>query len=261
MFIGHGDYPPEPPNRDDFPEGAMGGMMFQEAMKNYNMSFQAWSADKDKEYFGLDLVSRPNSDYKGFRTTFDTKNVSGWGAVESSPNFNLAQIEATGTIPNYLLKNVEPIELSTSLYKDLETKDKEAMIRADIPISDSLTPYIQSTTGDWEDALKYGINLDKTGQLGDWDYQLTGNIDQDKDYRIGADLTTELMGGKVGAQGWYNADDTWYTGIGGKWKWGKPKKKSRTSTYGFNNPEEALKFAEKKNLFADGGLANILKIK
>lgn len=48
-------------------------MMFQEAMKNYNMSFQAWSADKDKEYFGLDLVSRPNSDYKGFRTTFDTK--------------------------------------------------------------------------------------------------------------------------------------------------------------------------------------------
>ena len=278
MFIGHGDFPPEPPNRDDFPEGAMGGMMFQEAMKNYNMSFQAWSADKDKEYFGLDLVSRPNSDYKGFRTTFDTKNVSGWGAVESSPNFNLAQIEATGTIPNYLLKNVEPIELSTSLYKDLETKDKEAMIRADIPISDSLTPYIQSTRGDWGDDLKYGLNLDKTGQLGDWDYNVIGNIDQDKDYRLQADIGTDNVGiggwfdqdndyrlqadigtDNVGVGGWYDSDGNWHAGVTASWKWGEPDKKSKT--YSFNDPEEALKFAEKKKLFADGGLANILKIK
>ena len=84
---------------------------------------------------------------------------------------------------------------------------------------------------------------------------ICGRFDQDNDYRLQADIGTD----NVGVGGWYDSDGNWHAGVTASWKWGEPDKKSKT--YSFNAPEEALKFAEKKKLFADGGLANILKIK
>ena len=79
IFIGHGDFPPNP---DDYPEPEM-----------YMAAMQIWEADKNKDYFGIELVSEPNADYTGGKTTFATKNVSDWAAVETSPDENLAMIE------------------------------------------------------------------------------------------------------------------------------------------------------------------------
>ena len=76
-----------------------------------------------------------------------------WGAIETSPNDSLAYVEGTGIIPNYLLKD-SPIEISGSHYQDLDTDDKQTMIRADIPVlSQSITPYVEKETGDWSDEL------------------------------------------------------------------------------------------------------------
>ena len=150
IFIGHGDFPPDPENFSN-PE-------------MYMMAMKMWEADKNKEYFGLDLVSKPESEYTGAKGTFATENVSGCGAIETSPNDSLAYVEGTGIIPNYLLKD-SPIEISGSHYQDLDTDDKETMLRADIPVSDSITPYVEKKTGDWSDELKYGINLDKSGEI------------------------------------------------------------------------------------------------
>ena len=218
--------------------------------EHYQMAYDAWTADKNNEFFGLDLVSKPESDYKGARGTFSTENVSGWGAVESSPDFNLAQIEGTGTIPNYLLKDQEPIEISSSYYQDLDTDDKETQIRADVPLPYGITPYVGKTTGDWGDNTEYGINLDKSGKIGNWDYNLTGNIDQDKDYRLQADIGTD----NIGIGGWYDADGNWHAGVQAKWQWGEPEKK-KSSSFTTNNPEEAWDYTKKK-LFAKGGIAN-----
>ena len=236
IFIGHGDFPPNPENFRD-PE-------------MYQMAYKAWEADKNKEYFALDLVSKPESDYTGAKGTFSTENVSGWGAVETSPDFNLAYIEGTGTVPNYLLKDSEPIEISSSYYQDLDTDDKETQIRADIPLPYGITPYAGKTEGDWGDTTEYGINLNKTGELGNWDYNLTGNIDQDKDYKLQADIGTD----NVGIGGWYDADGNWHAGIQAKWQWGQPEKKKHSS-FTTSNPEEAWEYSKKK-LFAKGGIAN-----
>ena len=236
IFIGHGDFPPNPENFLN-PE-------------HYQMAYAAWEADKNKEYFGIDLVSKPDSDYQGARGTFFTENVSGWGAVESSPNFNLAQIEGTGTIPNYLLKDQEPIEITGSHYQDLDTDDKETTIRADIPLPLGITPYVGKTTGDWGDTTEYGINLDKSGELGNWDYNIAGNIDQDKDYRLQADIGTD----NVGIGGWFDAQGNWHAGVQAKWQWGEPEKKKHT--YTTSDPEEAWNYSKKQNFFATGGIAN-----
>ena len=248
LFIGHGDFPPNP---DDYPEPEM-----------YMAAMKIWKADKNKDYFGIDLVSEPALDHKGVRTTFDTKNISGWGAVETSPDENLAYLEGTIDLPNYLVED-KPIELSSSFYKDLDTEDKEAMIRADIPISESITPYIKKTTGDWEDELKYGINLDKSGELGNWDYQLTGDIDQDKDYTLKGGLTTDFMGGDMGLHGYIDEDGNWQAFAGVKWKIGDGKKKDQT--YQTTDVGEAYDYLKEmasggRVSFTKGGLANILKV-
>ena len=235
IFIGHGDFPPNPEN-------------FQNP-EHYQMAYQAWEADKNNEFFGLDLVSKPASNYTGAKGTFSTENVSGWGAVESSPDFNLAQIEGTGTIPNYLLKDSEPIEISGSHYQDFDTDDKESQIRADIPISESITPYVGKTVGDWGDNTEYGINLNKSGEVGNWDYNLIGNIDQDKDYRLQADIGMD----NVNVGGWYDSDGKWHAGIQAKWQWGEPEKK-KSSSFTTSDPVEAWDFTKKK-LFAKGGIA------
>jgi hypothetical protein len=237
IFIGHGDFPPDPENFRD-PE-------------MYQMAYAAWEADKNNEFFGIDLVSKPESDYKGAKGTFSTENVSGWGAVESSPTDNLAYVEGTGTIPNYLLKDQKPIEISSSYYQDLDTDDKETQIRADVPLPLGITPYVGKTTGDWNDTTEYGINLDKSGKLGNWDYNIAGNIDQDKDYKLQADIGTD----NVGIGGWYDADGNWHAGFQAKWQWGEPEKKKRSSSFTTSDPEEAWSYSKKK-LFAKGGIAN-----
>ena len=241
IFIGHGDFPPRYEDFADMPNGAE---LYQRAMA-------AWEADKSNEFFGIDLVSKPESDYKGARGTFTTENVSGWGAVESSPTDNLAYIEGTGTIPNYLLKDQKPIELSGSYYQDLDTDDKETTIRADVPLPFGVTPYYGITQGDWNDATEYGINLDKSGKLGNLDYNIAGNIDQDKDYKLQADIGTD----NVGIGGWYDADGNWHAGIQAKWQWGEPEEKKRSSSFTTSDPEEAWSYSKKK-LFAKGGIAN-----
>ena len=248
LFIGHGDFPPTPPNRNDFPDGQMGNKVFQQAMGHYQMAYDAWAANKNKEYFAIDLVSKPESDYTGALGTFTTKNVSGWAAVETSPDLNFAETEITGTIPNYLLKD-SPIELSGSYYQDLDTDDKETRLRADIPVSESITPYVEKKTGDGSDELQYGIDFNKTGNIGDFDYQLQADIDQDKDYRLQADMGTDNV--KVG--GWYDDDGNWHAGVQAKWQWGEREKKKHT--YTTSDPEEAWDFSKKK-LFATGGIAN-----
>ena len=237
IFIGHGDFPPNPENFAN-PE-------------HYQMAYDVWAADKNKEYFALDLVSKPESEYAGGKTTFSTKNVSGWGAVETSPDSNLAYVEGTGTIPNYLLKDQEPIEISSSYYQDLDTDDKETKIRADFPLPFGITPYAGKTEGDWGDTTEYGINLNKSGELGNWDYNIAGNIDQDKDYKLQADIGTD----NVGVGGWYDADGNWHAGIQAKWQWGEPEEKKTSSSFTTSDPQEAWDFTKKK-LFAKGGIAN-----
>ena len=236
IFIGHGDFPPNPENFGN-PE-------------QYQMAYDAWAANKNNEYFGIDLVSKPESNYTGAKGTFSTENVSGWGAVETSPDTNLAYIEGTGTVPNYLLKDQKPLEISSSYYQDLDTDNKETQIRADIPISESITPYVGKTVGDWGDNTEYGVNLNKSGKVGNWDYNLAGNIDQDKDYKLKADIGTD----NVGIGGWYDADGNWHAGVTASWKWGQPEKKKHSS-FTTSNPEEAWEYSKKK-LFAKGGIAN-----
>ena len=236
LFIGHGDFPPNPEN-------------FQNP-EHYQMAYDAWAANKNNEYFGIDLVSKPESDYTGAKGTFSTENVSGWGAVESSPDFNLAETQITGTIPNYLLKDSEPIEISGGHYQDLDTDDKETTIRADVPLPLGITPYYGKTTGDWGNTSEYGINLNKSGELGNWDYNVTGNIDQDKDYKIEAGIGTD----NINVGGWYDADGNWHAGITANWKWGEPERKKKQKTYTTSNPEEA--WAKVQPLFATGGIAN-----
>lgn len=235
IFIGHGDFPPNP---DDYPDPDM-----------YMAAMQIWEADKNKDYFGIELVSEPTADYTGGKVTFDTKNVSGWGAVETSPNENLAYLEGTIDLPNYLVED-KPIELSSSFYKDLDTEDKEAMIRADIPISESITPYVEKKTGDWSDELKYGINLDKSGTIGNWDTYLKGNIDQDKDYSLGAGIGTEFMGGTAGIDGYIDEHGNWKAFAGLKWQFGKEKEPAQT--YETTEVGEAYDYLKK---MATGGIA------
>jgi len=241
IFIGHGNFPPRYEDFEDMPNGA----------EVYQRAMAAWEQNKNKEYFGLDLVSKPESGYTGGKGTFSTENVSGWGAVESSPDFNLAETQITGTIPNYLLKDQEPIEISGGHYRDLDTDDKETTIRADIPLPLGITPYVGRTTGDWKDATEYGINLDKSGELGNWDYNIAGNIDQDKDYKVEAGIGSD----NVKLDGWYDADGNWHAGVTASWKWGEPEKKKRHSSFTTDNPEEAWEYSKKK-LFATGGIAN-----
>jgi len=238
IFIGHGDFPPNPEN-------------FQNP-EHYQRAYAAWQADKNNEFFGIDLVSKPESDYTGATGTFSTANVSGWGEMKSSPDVNSVETEMTGTIPNYLLKDQEPIEISSSYYQDLDTDDKETQIRADIPLPFGITPYAGKTTGDWGDTTEYGINLDKSGKLGNWDYNIAGNIDQDKDYRLQADIGTD----NIGVGGWYDADGKWHAGIQAKWQWGDPEEKKRSSSFTTNNPEEAWDYTKNKLLKAKGGIAN-----
>ena len=233
IFIGHGDFPPDPENFSN-PE-------------MYMMAMKMWEADKNKEYFGLDLVSKPESEYTGAKGTFATENVSGWGAIETSPNDSLAYVEGTGTIPNYLLKD-KPIEISASHYQDLDTDDKETMLRADIPVSDSITPYVEKKTGDWSDELKYGIDFNKTGEIGNFDYQLQADIDQDKDYKVEAGIGSDNV--KLG--GWYDADGNWHAGVTASWKWGEPDERKHKS-YSTTDAGEAYDYL--KNM-ATGGIAN-----
>ena len=251
LFIGHGNFPPTPPNRNDFPDGQMGNRAFQQAMDHYQMAYDAWAANKNNEFFGIDLVSKPESGYAGGKGTFTTENVSGWGAVETSPTDNLAKTEVTGIVPNYLLKDSEPIEISGSYYQDLNTDDKEKKLRVDLPLPLGITPYYGKTEGDWGDKTEYGINLDKSGELGNWDYNIIGNIDQDKDYKIQADIGTD----NIGIGGWYDADGNWHAGVQAKWQWGEPEKKKRSSSFTTNDPTEAWDYSKKK-LFATGGIAN-----
>jgi len=234
LFIGHGDFPPDPANFAN-PE-------------HYQRAYAAWEADKNNEYFALDLVSQPESDYTGATGTFSTENVSGWGEIKSSPDSKSAETEITGTVPNYLLKDSEPIEISGSYYQDLDTDDKETAIRADFPISESITPYIGKKTGN---ETEYGINLLKEGELGNWDYNIAGNIDQDKDYRLQADIGTD----NVNLGGWYDADGNWHAGVQAKWQWGEPEEKKRSTSFTTSDPVEAWDFTKKK-LFAKGGIAN-----
>ena len=233
IFIGHGDFPPDPENFSN-PE-------------MYMMAMKMWEADKNKEYFGLDLVSKPESEYTGAKGTFATENVSGWGAIETSPNDSLAYVEGTGIIPNYLLKD-KPIEISGSHYQDLDTDDKQTMIRADIPVSESITPYVEKETGDWSDELQYGIDFNKIGNIGNFDYQLQADIDQDKDYKVEAGIGNE----NVNLGGWYDADGNWHAGVTASWKWGEPDEKKHKS-YSTTDAGEAYDYL--KNM-ATGGIAN-----
>ena len=113
-----------------------------------------------------------------------------------------------------------------------------------------ITPYAGKTTGDWGDNTEYGVNLNKSGEVGNWDYNIIGNIDQDKDYRLQADIGTD----NVGVGGWYDADGDWHAGIQAKWQWGEPEKK-KSSSFTTNDPIEAWDYSKKK-LFAKGGIAN-----
>jgi hypothetical protein len=236
LFIGHGDFPPD---RENFSDPEM-----------YMMAMQMWEADKNKEYFGIDLVSKPESNYTGATGTFTTENVSGWGEIKTGDNTkSSAKTEITGIIPNYLLKD-SPIEISASHYQDLDTDDKETMLRADIPVSESITPYVEKKTGDGSDELQYGIDFNKTGNIGNFDYQLQADIDQNKDYRLQADMGTDNV--KLG--GWYDADGNWQAGVTASWKWGEPETKKK-HTYTTSDPNEAWDFSKKK-LFATGGIAN-----
>ena len=241
IFIGHGDFPPRYEDFADMPNGAE---LYQRAMA-------AWEADKSNEFFGIDLVSKPESDYTGARGTFSTENVSGWSAIEKGNNTDVTETQITGTIPNYLLKDSEPIEISGGYYQDLDTDDKEKKLRVDLPLPLGITPYYGKTEGDWGNATEYGINLDKSGEIGNWDYNIAGNIDQDKDYRLQADIGTD----NVGIGGWYDADGNWHAGVQAKWQWGEPEEKKRSSSFTTNNPEEAWDYSKKK-LFAKGGIAN-----
>ena len=238
IFIGHGDFPPNP---DDF-----------EDPEHYQMALQIWEADKNKEYFGIELVSEPTSNYTGGTATFDTKNVSGWATLDTMPGHNLVEAKGTIDLPNVLVED-KPIELSSSFYKDLDTEGKEAVIRADVPVSESITPYVEKKTGDWEDELKYGIGLDKTGKIGNWDTYLTGNIDQDKDYTLKGGLSTDFMGGTAGIDGYIDEDGNWQAFAGLKWKLGDGKKKDET--YQTSDIGEAYEFSKDK-IFATGGIAN-----
>ena len=242
LFIGQGDFPPQ---RSDFPEGQQGAMMFQQ-------SLQAWEKNESKKYWGIDLKSRPTSDYEGIRGTFTTENVSGWSAIERGDDTDVTKTQITSTIPNYLLKDQKPIELSGSYYQDLDTDDKETKMRVDVPFPMGITPYYGKKVGDWSNATEYGINLDKSGELGNWDYNIIGNIDQDKDYRIQADIGTD----NIGIGGWYDAYGNWHAGITASWKWGEPEEKKYKS-FTTSDPEEAWNYSKKK-LFAGGGLAGML---
>jgi len=235
ILLAHGDLPPD---REKFlnPE-------------HYQMAMKIWKENKNKEYFALDLVSEPTSDFTGAKTTFATKNISGWGTIEQRPDEDLSYIEATGTIPNYLLKDQEPIELTGSFLK--QNEGQESQLRADVPLPFGFTPYIKKTTGDRKDELDYGINLDKTGKLGILDYRLTGDINKDKDYRLSGKIGTD----NVGLGGWYDAEGNWHAGITGKWTWGDTPK--RNQTYQTTDIKEAYDFSKDK-LLAGGGIAGML---
>ncbi len=215
-------------------------------------SLQAWEKNEGKKYWGIDLKSKPTSDYKGIRGAFTTENVSGWSAIEKGDDTDVTRTEITSTIPNYFLKDQEPIELSGSYYQDLDTDDKEKKWRVDVPFPMGITPYYGQTLGDWENINEYGINLDKSGKVGNWDYNLTGNIDQDKDYRLQADIGTD----NVGVGGWFDADGNWHAGIKASWQWGEPEEKKYKS-YTTNSPKEAWTKIQKENLFSNGGIAGL----
>ena len=108
---------------------------------------------------------------------------------------------------------------------------------------------LRKKTGDSSDELKYGIDFNKTGEIGNFDYQLQGDIDQDKDYKIQAGIGTD----NVNVDGWYDANGNWHAGVTASWKWGEPDK--RKQTYTTSDLGEAWDFSKKK-LFATGGIAN-----
>ena len=116
--------------------------------------------------------------------------------------------------------------------KFIEKDDEKASsttIGGKLPILDSSYLYAQNVDSDWEgeDGLKYGFGIDKTGKLGNFDYNLLANIDQDKEAQLGLNLSKELEhlpGSEFNIKTDWNTDDDRNIWAGVTIPWGDSEK-------------------------------------
>ena len=215
--------PPEAPNIKDYPGDYKA---YVNAFKNYEESFKSWEKNKDKMYWAIDLKADPESDFTSTTGKVKIKNVSGYVDVKKQHDLELQDLKLETFIDTKLSKH--PLELYAQKY--IEKDDEKASsttIGAKLPIKDSSYLYAKNVDSDWkgEDGLTYGLGIDKTGKLGNFDYNLLANIDQDKDYSIQGGLNTDFLGGQAGVDGYIDADGNWQALAGIKWKYGDGDKK------------------------------------
>ena len=104
---------------------------------------------------------------------------------------------------------------------------KDFSVGIDVPLIDGVSLYGKKYDGDWEDTTGYGVKVDKSGQLGNFDYNVLANIDQDKKANIGLDLSKELEhlpGSEFNIKTDWNTDDDRNIWAGVTIPWGDSEK-------------------------------------
>ena len=213
------------PRFEDFQGFANGYEMYEDALKQYRKDVKQWRFENpEAKNWTLDLKAVPEANYEGAYTKFKIKNLSGTAKYETEGDETVQKIDTSYLISNPILKD-QPIEFTSKYLKKDEGGEKEFGV--DVPIIDGVSLYGKKYDGDWEDTTGYGVKVDKSGQLGNFDYNLLANIDQDKEAQLGLNLSKELEhlpGSEFNIKTDWNTDDDRNIWAGVTIPWGDSEK-------------------------------------
>ena len=212
-----GDAPPIEPNIENYKNNYRAYTM---AMENYQESIEDWKKNVDNKYWGIDLKADSQSDFTQATGKIKIKNVSGYVDIKKENEIEVQNLNLETFIDTKL--SDRPLELYADKYiqkdKFLDEKDSETVVGGKLPIKDMGYLYAENVDSDFtnNDGLRYGLKIDKKGEIGNFDYNLLSNIDQDKNYGIDLKLNKEikgLPGSSIGINTKYDSDKNKYAGF------------------------------------------------
>ena len=208
------------PRFSDFQGFANGYEMYEDALKQYRKDVKQWRFENpEAKNWTLDLKAVPEANYEGAYTKFKIKNLSAVAKYETEGDEAVKKIDTSYLISNPILKD-QPIEFTSKYLKQDEGGETEFGV--DVPIIDGVSLYGKKYDGDWQNTTGYGVEVDKSGQLGNFDYNVLANIDQDKKANIGLDLSKELdHGGTLTTGGYIDHEGNYQAGINYNLAFGK----------------------------------------